>query len=179
MQRSRGAQSPTRWVAHRATGPIQCRRPWCRRGAPDKRPSPDASPAAKGRAASAWRAPSPPAHEPATRRAASVCDGSDRPRRQGRRSHSGPSSVLHTAAPTTARWYPRHARWHTPPPTTPPHGCTRRHRVPPTIQRGCARPWRPIGWGLRPARLGWSHSLPSVSMTPRTVGAAKQSGGQS
>jgi hypothetical protein len=179
MQRSRGAQSPTRWVAHRATGPIQCRRPWCRRGAPDKRPSPDASPAAKGRAASAWRAPSPPAHEPATRRAASVCDGSDRPRRQGRRSHSGPSSVLHTAAPATARWYPRHARWHTPPPQPPPtdaRGDTVSRRPSSGDARGLGGP--SAGACGRP-RLGWSHALPSGSMTPRTVGAAKQSGGQS
>jgi hypothetical protein len=62
-----------------------------------------------------------------------------------------------------------------PPQPPPPTDARGRHRVPPTSQRGCARPWRPLCWGLRPARLGWSHSLPSGAMTPRPVGAAKQS----
>ena len=33
---------------------------------------------------------------------------------------------------------------------------------------------RPLCWGLRPSRLGWIGSLPEVSMTPSTVGAAKR-----
>lgn len=63
-------------------------------------------------------------------------------------------------------------------PTISPHGLSSKHHVPPTIQRWFERPVRPICGALRPSRLGWIHATPYVSMTPRTVGSATQTGVQ-
>src|SRR5262249_40562093 len=64
-----------------------------------------------------------------------------------------------------------------PPPPAPPRGGRGGPRAPPPIQRCFARPCRPSGGGLHPARRGWRRSLPEVSRPPSTVGAATKGRG--
>jgi hypothetical protein len=54
-----------------------------------------------------------------------------------------------------------------------PHWCTTKPSLPPTIHRCFLWPCLPICAALRPARIGWMHSMPEVSATPSTEGAAR------
>ena len=56
----------------------------------------------------------------------------------------------------------------------PPPCLRHSQRVPPPSPRWCARPWRPSGWGLRPARRGGSSALPEGSMPPSPGGDARK-----
>src|SRR6266446_1372802 len=77
-------------------------------------PSPDASPSANGRPASASTALSRRACGPATRRADTVSGCWDPPPRHGSRCRSGQSYAHQPAESATERCCPQHWRWHTP-----------------------------------------------------------------